>query len=157
MTDEDKVVGRWKIFAEQAEFAERFGGHEVSVIDDGDEHFAGAMDFEGFLNEEFFAVMIMAVKLDVESVTQDTQGVVIGVKGAVDDGSDDALGVVCEEGMFEDAFAGAGFTQKEAKAALLSVDFEDVKDLLLMGKEADGFDVEGVALNAEVRADHKFK
>ena len=43
----------------------------MSIINDGDEHLAGAMDFEGFLDEEFFAVMIMTMELDLESVTHD--------------------------------------------------------------------------------------
>lgn len=64
-------MGRREIFAKQTEFAQTFGGHEVCIINDGDEHLAGAMDFEGFLDEEFFAVMIMTMKLDLESVTQD--------------------------------------------------------------------------------------
>ena len=44
---------------------------------------------------------------------------------------------------------------RHAKAALLGVDFEDIEDFLLMGEQADGFDVEGISLNTEVRTDHK--
>lgn len=80
----------------------------------------------------------------------------IGVEGAIDNRSNDAFWVVCEKGLFEDTFAGARFAQDQAKAALLGVDFEDVEDFLLMSKQANGFDVEGVTLNTEVRADHKF-
>ena len=54
-----------KILAEQAQFAQAIGGHEVSVVNDGDEHFAGAMDFEGFLDQEAFATMIVSLKFDL--------------------------------------------------------------------------------------------
>jgi len=50
LSDEDQVMGRREIFAEQTEFAKRLGGHEMGIINDGDEHLAGAMDFKGFLN-----------------------------------------------------------------------------------------------------------
>lgn len=66
LADEDEVVAAGEVFAEEAEFAEAFAGHEVGVVDDGGEHLAGAMDLVGFLDEEFFAAMVGAAELDVE-------------------------------------------------------------------------------------------
>jgi hypothetical protein len=145
-----------EVFAEQAQFAQTVRGHEVGVVDDGDEHFAGAMDFEGFLDEQAFAAMVAALELDLKSLAQNAQGVVVGVKGAVDDGGDHPFGVVIEQRLFEDAFARARFAQDQAKAALLGVDAEDVEDFLLMGQERDGLGVEGISLQAEVGADHEW-
>ncbi|MBK9990947.1 MAG: hypothetical protein IPP19_09495 [Verrucomicrobia bacterium] len=58
------------------------------------------------------------------------------------------------EGLFEDGFAGAGFTEDEAKPALLGVDFQDVEDLLLVREQRKRFRVEGDFLKTEVGADH---
>ena len=138
LADEHQVVGAGKVLAEQTQFAQAIGGHEVGVVDDGHEHFAGAMDAEGFLDQQAFAVVVAALELDLEGLAEDAQGVVIGVEGAVDDGSDHAFGVVGEERLFEDAFAGAGFAQHQAEAALLGVDAEDVEDLLLVGEQREG-------------------
>ena len=94
LADEDQVVRAGKVLAEQAEFAQAVGGHEVGVVNDGHEHFAGAMDAEGLLHQQAFAVMVAALELDLEGLAEDAQGVVIGVQGAVDHGRDHAFGVV---------------------------------------------------------------
>jgi hypothetical protein len=60
-----------------------------------------------------------------------------------------------QERLLQDAFAGAGFAQDQAQAALLGVDAEDVKDFLLVGQQRERFGVEGIALETKVRADHK--
>jgi len=52
LSDQNQIVRMWKVFAKQAEFAQTLRGHEMGVVDDGDEHLARAMDFEGFLDEE---------------------------------------------------------------------------------------------------------
>ena len=96
---------------------------------------AGAMDAEGFLDEQPFAAVVAALELDLESFAQDAQGVVVGVEGAVDDWDDEAFGIVIEQRLFEDAFAGARFAQHQTQAALLGVDAEDVEDFLLVGQE----------------------
>jgi len=155
LADEDEVVGAREVFEEEAEFAQAVGLHEVGVVDDGDEHFACAVESEGFLDEETFAFAVAAVELDLEGFAEDAQGVVVGVEGAVDDGGDEAFGVVGEEGVFEDAFAGSGFAEEEAEAALLGVDEEDVEDFLLVRQEGEGVGFEGVACEAEVGADHR--
>jgi hypothetical protein len=77
--------------------------------------------------------MVLAVELDREGRAEDTQGVVVGVQRAVDDRRDEPLGIVREERVFEDAFAGAGFAERQTESALLGVDLEDVEDFLLVG------------------------
>jgi hypothetical protein len=69
------------------------------------------MDLEGFLHQQPFAVVVVAFELDLKSLAEDAQGVVVGVEGAVDDGSDHPFWIVVEQRVFEHAFAGAGFLQ----------------------------------------------
>jgi len=47
----------------------------VGIIDDGHEHFAGAMDAEGLLDQEPFAMVVPARKLDLEGFAEDAQGI----------------------------------------------------------------------------------
>ena len=154
LADKDEVVAAGEVFAEEAEFAEAFAGHEMGVVDDGHEHLAGALDLVGFLNEHALAAVILAGELDVECFAEDAEDVVVGVECPVDDGGDDAFGIVFDEGVFEDAFAGAGFSQDEAESALLGVDLQDVEDFLLVGQQGDGVAVEGITLESKVGADH---
>ena len=154
LANEHEVVGVGKVLAEQGQFAQAVGGHEMGVVNDGDEHLADAMDFEGYLDQQAIAAMIAALELNLKGFAKDAQGVVVGVEGAVDDRGDEAFGVVVEEGVFEHAFSGARFAQDQAEAALLGMNAEDVEDLLLVRQQGDGLGVEGLALEAEVGADH---
>jgi len=52
LADQHQIVRVRKVLTEQTEFAQTLWGHEMGIVDDGDEHFAGAMDFEGFLDQE---------------------------------------------------------------------------------------------------------
>ena len=126
----------------------------MGVVDDRHKHFAGAVDPEGFLDQQPFAVVIAALELDLEGFAEDAQGIVVSVQGAVDDGRDQAFGIMVQERLLQDAFAGAGFAQHQAKAALLGVDAEDIEDFLLVSQQREGFGVEGIALETKVRADH---
>ncbi|MFT5499516.1 MAG: hypothetical protein ACI9TH_004932, partial [Kiritimatiellia bacterium] len=45
-----------------------------------------------------------------------------------DHGGNDGFGIVFHEVLFEDAFAGAGLAGNKAKAALLGVHAQDLKD-----------------------------
>jgi len=155
LAQEHEIVGAGEVLAEQAQFAQAFRRHEVGVVDDGDEHFAGAMDFKGFLDQEPLAVVVAALELDLEGFTEDAQGVVVSVEGAVDDRGDQAFGVVVQEGLFEDRLSGAGLAQHQAQAALLGVDPEDVEDFLLLRQEGNRLGVEGIALQTEVGTDHR--
>jgi len=154
LANEDQVVGTGKVLAQQAEFAEAVRGHEVGVVNDGHEHFSGAMDAESLLHQQAFTVMIPTLELDLKRLAQNAQRIVISVQRAVHDGRDHAFGVVRQEGLFQNAFAGARFAEHQTEAALLGVDAEDVEDFLLVWQQREGFRVEGIALQAEVGADH---
>ena len=55
----------------------------MGVVNDGHEHLAGTMDAEGFVDEQAFAAMIVALELDLERLAEDAQRVVISVQRAV--------------------------------------------------------------------------
>ena len=53
-------------------------------------------------------MVVVTIELDLEGTTEDSQGVVVGVQRPVDDGRDHAFLVVVDQGLLDDAFAGAG-------------------------------------------------
>lgn len=63
-----------------------------------------------------FAAEVGTVALELEGLAQDAQGAVVGVQGAIDDGGDDALGVVLAEGLFDDGLAGFRLADDDAQA-----------------------------------------
>jgi hypothetical protein len=113
LADEHQIVGVRKALEEQSQFAQAIALHEVGVIDDGHEHLAGAVEAEGLLDQEAFAVMIAALELDLKGLAEDAQGVVIGVEGAVDDGNHHAFGVMVDQRLLEHRLAGAGLAQHQ--------------------------------------------
>jgi len=104
----------------------------MGVIDDGNDGFAFVVEVAGFGDEACFASMVIAVYVDLHGLAKEAQEAGPGVEGAVDDGGDPLFGVVVDDGVFEDGFAGAGLAEDEAEAALLGVDFEDVEVALLV-------------------------
>lgn len=49
LADEHEVVRARKVLAQEPEFAQTVGGHEMGVVKDRDKHFVGAMDAEELL------------------------------------------------------------------------------------------------------------
>jgi len=135
LAKEQEVVSAGEVLKEQAEFSQTVGRHEVGIVDDGNKHFAGTVETEGMSHELAFALVVVTMEVDFKSRAEDAKRVVVGVKGAVDDGGHHAFGVMVEESGFEDAFAGTGFADNQAKAALLGMNKQDVKDVLLMREQ----------------------
>jgi hypothetical protein len=132
------------------------GWKEVCVINDGYDGFAFAVEVARLGDKAGFAAVVVAANVDLHGLTEEAQEAGPGVKGTVDDRGDPLFGIVMDDGVFEDGFAGARFAEDEAEATLLGVDFEDVKMALLVWKEGLGFvDDEGVLCDAEVGAYHK--
>ena len=50
LADEHQVMRTRKILAQQTQFAQAVRRHEVGVVNDGHEHFAGAVNTEGLLH-----------------------------------------------------------------------------------------------------------
>lgn len=63
----------------------------MGVVNDRNQHLAGALEAEGLLHQQPFAAMVTAFEFDLESLAQDAQGVVVSVQGAVDDRRDHAF------------------------------------------------------------------
>ena len=123
----------------------------MGVINDGDEHLALLIDFPAGFDQELLAGGVPAESLDLEGLAEDVQGIGVGVQGAGNGRGDHALGVMRDQGVLDDAFAGARLTHDDAEAALLAVDFERLENILLVGQQG-GFagGVERIELEAEV-------
>jgi hypothetical protein len=89
---------------------------KVCVVDDGGQHLARMVDSTGLLDQALLATDIAAIGIDLERVAQDPQHTVIGRERPVDYGSDQALGVVLHQGLFDDALAGARVAGDDAQA-----------------------------------------
>jgi hypothetical protein len=64
-------------------------------------------------------------------------------------------GIVADDGVLEDALAGAWFADNEAETALLAVDLEHVEVTLLMFEQRGVLgDGEGLVPDSEVASDH---
>lgn len=104
----------------------------MGVVDDGYEHLAFVVDFPSGFNQQFFPACVPSFDFDAEGFAEDVQGVRVGMQCPGDGRSDHLFGVVIDDGLFDDAFARAGFTHDQAKPALLSMNFDGFKYLLLM-------------------------
>src|SRR5690606_18684206 len=89
-----------------------------------------------------------------KGLAQDAQGAVVGVQGAIDDGSDDALGVVLAQGLFDDGLASAWLADDGAEPSLLAVDAQGVEHELLVRQQDQPLGREEVPGEAKVGADH---
>jgi hypothetical protein len=79
LANQNQIVRAREVLAQQAEFAQTIGGHEMGVVNDGDEHFAGAVDAEGLLDEQALTAMIVALELDLKGFAEDAERVVVRV------------------------------------------------------------------------------
>jgi hypothetical protein len=155
LSEKDKVVILGKVLKEKPELSEALHVHEMGVINDRDEHFALMVDLPARLDEEFLALGVATVGFDLERLAEDMQRIGVGVKGSGDGWGDHALGVMVEDGMFNDAFPCAGFSHDDAQSPLLAMDFDCLKNVLLMGQKR-GFVcvIERVLFQTEVRTYH---
>ena len=55
-----------------------------------------------------------------------------------------------DDGVFDDAFASARFSDNHAKSTLLCMNFDGLEDGLLMGEQCGSRVVEGVKFDSEV-------
>lgn len=95
----------------------------MGIVDDRDEQLSFGVEVAGFGDEAGFAFVVGSVAFEVKGLAEEAQDVAPGVEGAVDDGGDPIFEVMVDEVVFEDGFSGAGFSDDEAEAALLGVDF----------------------------------
>ena len=134
---------------------ERFDRKQMGVVDDGDDGLASGVLGAGLGDEARLAFAVAADGVEFEGLTEQAHEVGPGVQRAVDDGRDPLFGIVADDGVFEDGFAGAGFAEDEAEPALLAVDLENVEVALLVFEERGVFvDDEGVVAETEVASDH---
>ena len=144
-----------KVLAEQAQFAQAVRRHEVGVVNDGHEHFAGAMDAEGLLHQQAFAVMVAALELDLEGFAEDAQGVVVGVQRAVDDGVIMRLGSWVRSACLRTLLPVPGSPSTRHRPPCWAWTRRMSKISCWWASSVSGFRVEGIALETKVGADHR--
>jgi len=135
---------------EQSEFAQTVHVHEVGIIDDRYEHLSVTVDLPASFDEQLFSAGIAPADFDAKGFAEDLQGVGVGVECACNRRGDHAFGVMMKDGLFDDAFAGAGFAHDHTESALLGVDFDGVEDLFLVGEQWGLMVIEGVEFESEV-------
>lgn len=150
LCEEDKVVVFREVFEKEPEFSQAVHVHEVGVVNDGDEHFAFMVDLPAGLDEEFFAFGVAAVGFYFEGSAEDVEGVCVGVERSSDGRSDHAFWVMIDDGLLDDAFAGAWFAHDNAEATLLGMNLDGLEDFLLVWQERWFLLIEGILFYAEV-------
>src|SRR5262249_45285145 len=127
--DEDEVVILGEVLKEDPQLAQVGQVHQVGVVENGGQGFAGVVEAEGLFDEPAFALEGVALKLDPEGLTQDFYRVGIGMQSAGDGGDHVLVFGEALQGLLEDRLAGAGHAEDEAQSSLLTMDFEGVVNL----------------------------
>ncbi len=90
LADKHQVVRAGKVLAEQAQFAQAIGWHEMGVVNDRDQHLPGAMDGEGFLVAvsrcaplDMRCILMMSPKLDGTLGTVLLLRMILGISGRI--------------------------------------------------------------------------
>ena len=93
-------------------------------------------------------------KSNAEGVAEDFDGIGVGMQGAGHRGDEVLVFGEALERLLDDALAGAGDAEHQAQSALLTMDFERVVNLLLLGQQLELTHVEGVLGQSVEGSDH---
>lgn len=135
LADEDEVVVFGEVFEKEADFFEDVGGDEVGVVDDEDEALAALVELAGFGEDVFFDGGVESFAFELKSLGEEAEEAVPTEDGPVDDDGVPGLLGELEEGLFEDGFAGAGFSDDDGEATEEGLFFDAVVALFLVGQE----------------------
>lgn len=80
LADQNQVVVLRKIFQQKTQPAKVLHCHQVRVVDDRDEHFAGSVEADGFSDQLAFALERAGFELDPERFTKQFDRVGVGVQ-----------------------------------------------------------------------------
>jgi hypothetical protein len=131
-SDEDEVVIFRELLKQKAQFPEGIGLHQMRVINEWYDHFAVLIEFVNLDEKPFFALEIAAVGFGLKGVAQQAQKRGIGVESSGHRREHEPLGIVLQKNGFNDRFSCARLAQQEAKATLLAMNQQGIKDFLLM-------------------------
>ncbi len=131
-SDEDEIVIFRELLKEKSQFPQRISLHEMSVINERNDHFAILIKLMNLKQEPFFALEIATVGFGLEGVAQQAQKRGIGVESSGDRSKHEPFGIMLQKYSFDDRFAGSWLAQQETKATLLAMHQEGIKDFLLM-------------------------
>ena len=154
LADQDQVVVLGKVLQQQAEFAQVVHVHQVGVVDDRHQHFAGVIEMEGLLDQSAFALEGGTFELDAKRFAEDLDRVGVGVQGSRDRGHEMLFFGEPFERFLDHRLAGAGPADDETESALLAMDSECVVDFLLVTKQFDVAQREGIVGQTEIGTDH---
>ncbi len=121
-----------ELLKQKAQFPEGIGLHEMGVINERDDHFAVLIELMDLGEQAAFTLEIAAVRFGLEGIAKEPQQRGIGVERAGDRSEHKPFGIVLQKNGFDDRFPRAGLTEQETKTALLAMNQEGIKDLLLM-------------------------
>ena len=107
-----------KILEQQPQFTQVGHIHQVSVVNDSDDHLACMIETESMFDEPSLTFECGAVKLDTESLTENLDGVGVSVQRPSDGGDQVLLLRKLLERFLNDRFAGAGTANHETQARL---------------------------------------
>ena len=154
LTHQDQVVIFGELFKQQAQFAQGLHLHQMGVVNDDDEGSAGTVQGVSFSNEPFLTGKGIALVFGFKSVAQHFHRIKVGVQGAADVDHQGCFFRLLVDAGPDHGFAGARFSHEQAKAALVGMNFQDVKDLLLQGQKRDICGTEWIGVYAVKRPDH---
>src|SRR6202011_4749392 len=134
--DEDQVVVLGEVLEEQPQLAQVGQVHQVGVVENGGQGFAGVVEAEGLFDEAAFALEGITLELDAKGIAQDFDSIGISMQGAGDGGDQVLVFGEALERLLDDALAGAGDAEDEAESSLLAMDFQGVMNLALLGQQS---------------------
>ena len=107
----------------------------MGIIDDEDQALPALVEFTGFADDVLFDGGGLSAALDLEGLGEEAEEAVPAEDGPVDD--DDVPGFLGElkEGLFEDGFAGPGFSNDDGETAEEGLFLDAVVALFLVGQE----------------------
>ena len=130
----------------------------MSIVDEGNNHFAFLIKLKGLVDELFFTGEISSFGINFEGLAQDAENSGISVEGSPDGSQKEALFIVERQSGFDGRFSGSRLSEKQAETALLAVNGEGVKDELLVFKKSEfsfrrRIEFEGILGNAKEVSD----
>jgi len=150
LREEHEIVVFRKVLEKKSEFAKAFHVHEMGIVDDRDEHFPFMINLPAGLDEELFALGVAAIGFYFEGGAEYVEGVGVGVQRPGYGRGDHAFRIMVDNGLLDDALAGAGFPHNNAKPALLGMNLDCLEDFLLLRQERRFLLIEGILFYSEV-------
>src|SRR5271170_6969551 len=117
----------------------------MGVVEDGRQRFPRAIEAERLLDESAFTLEGAMVEVDTKGITEDLDRVGVGVQSPGHAGDEVLVFGESQQRLLDHRFSGAGNAEHQAQAALLTMHFQRVMNLLLLGQQLAITQIEGIA------------